>query len=628
MVAAHGLRRHAHAAILKHGAASLRDMFQVESVIEAKFPGRGGLARPALAFLKWALREADVNAFLAEAEGLEGLEFTGRILEHFNFNYSVAGREIENIPAKGRVVIVSNHPLGLFDGMALLKLVSEVRRDVRIVANDILMQFKPLHPVLLPIVNLGGGCNKANVQAIHAALANDEAVIIFPSGEVSRAGPLGIRDGRWQAGFLRFAEQAEAPLLPVHLDGRNSALFYSLSAMFKPLSTLMLVGEAMRQRDVTLPVRIGEPIAWREIAALGVPREQKIRHISRHVHGLPKTACVRNRTENPIAHPESRVAVRNELRGAEHLGRTSDGKDIVLLEGRFNPAVMRELGRLREGAFRREGEGTGKRRDLDAFDAYYKHVVLWDESDQQIAGAYRIGAAASIIDARGPEGLYTHGLFTFEDGFRPLLAQSLELGRSFVQPRYQGQRALEYLWYGIGAYVATRPAVRYLFGPVSVSAEYPEEARKLLVYFYRLYFGVAQALATPRVPFTIPAAEEAGLAEVIPGGDYTRDFGALKRRLGDLGVGVPTLYKQYTELCEPGGARFLGFGVDPAFSGCVDGLVLVDLLMLKARKRERYLGGGRCLVASRNQAFPGAIGGDECSPVVPNVTRRELSRLP
>ena len=337
------------------------------------------------------------------------------------------------------------------------------------------------------------------MHAIHDALGNDEAVIIFPSGEVSRAGPRGIRDGRWQAGFMRFAEQAKAPVLPVHLDGRNSALFYSLSTIFKPLSTLMLVGEAMRQRDATLPVRIGEIIPWREIAALDLPREQKIRRITGQLYGLPKNKVVPFRTEKPIAHPEPRLDVRRELRDGTRLGRTNDGKDIFLLEGRCDSAVMRELGRLREIAFRQVGEGTGKRRDLDAFDAWYKHVVLWDESDLEIVGAYRIGEAGAIVAGRGVAGLYTHGLFTLEEGFFPYLAESIELGRSFVQPRYQGLRALDYLWYGIGAYLASRPDIRYLFGPVSISADYPEEARSLIVHFYRRYFGVEERLATPRV---------------------------------------------------------------------------------------------------------------------------------
>jgi putative hemolysin len=571
-------------------------MFRLEDVIEAKFPDfgsrRGVLAKPALAFLKKVVREADVNAFLADAAGLEGLEFIDRILEHFNFSYSAVGREIDNIPADGRVVIVANHPLGLLDGVALLKLVSSVRRDVRIVANDVLMQFRQLHPVLLPIVNLGGGFNKANVGAIHGALADDQAVIVFPSGEVSRAGPLGIRDGRWQAGFLRFAEQAKAPVLPVHLGGRNSALFYSLSAIAKPLSTLMLVGEALRQRDMTLPVRIGEPIAWREIAALEGPRERKVRRIMRQIYDLPTNRGRRIHTQTPIAHPEPRLDLRRELRESERLGRTGDGKEIFLLEGRQGSTVLRELGRLREVAFRQIGEGTGRRRDLDAFDACYKHVILWDEADLQVVGAYRIGEAASIVAARGPGGLYSHGLFEFEDEFRAKFPQAIELGRSFVQPRYQNLRALEYLWYGIGAYLAARPSVRYLFGPVSVSADYPEKARKLLVYFYRRYFGVGQRLATPRSPFVLTQDDERELAAEIPGEDYARDFRALKQRLGAFGKSVPTLYKQYTDLCEPGGARFLGFNVDPAFAMCVDGLVLVDLAMLKAPKRERYMGCG------------------------------------
>jgi len=569
-------------------------MFRIEQVIAEKFPDLqrkpAMITRPALAFLKMMAREQDVNDFLADNAGLEGIEFIDRILEHFKFSYSVDSGEIENIPAEGRVVIVANHPLGLLDGIALLKMVSRVRKDVRIIANDILMRFAPLHPLLLPVANLGAGYNKDNVRAIHDALANDEAVIIFPSGEVSRAGLTGIKDGRWQAGFLRFAEQAKAPLLPVHLDGRNSALFYGVSTVFKPLSTLMLFSEAMRQRNVKLPVHVGELIPWKEIAALDVPREQKIRRITSQLYGISKPSkVVAFRTEKPVAHPENRLDLRRELRTAERLGQTTDGKEIYLFTARGNSAVMRELGRLREIAFRQVGEGTGKRRDLDAFDSYYKHVVLWDESELQIVGAYRIGEVQDILAKRGAEGLYTHTLFSFEEGLRSHFSQSLELGRSFIQPRYQGLRALDNLWQGIGAYIASRPQVRYLFGPVSVSAGYPEEARKLLVYFYQRYFGVPERLAAPRVPFVITEAEEHVLAGMIPGDDYVRDFRALKQRLGDMGVSVPTLYKQYTELCDEGGAHFLGFGIDPAFSGCIDGLVVVDLLRLKPSKRDRYL---------------------------------------
>ena len=569
-------------------------MLLLEEVIGSRFPAFGerpaAITRPMLAWLRKLVREDDANDFLRTCQGLEGFDFIDRVLDHFNFSYSVVGSELENIPSEGRVVIVANHPLGLLDGVALLQLVGRVRRDVKIVANDVLLAFRPLRPLVLPVVNIGAGSNRANVEAIRGALDRDEAVIIFPSGEVSRAGPRGIRDGRWREGFLRFAESAKAPVLPVHLGGRNSALFYGVSTLFRPLSTLMLLREPHLQHDVTLPVRIGRPVPWREIAASGLTRAQNVERFAREVYELPRRRAPRIMSEGPIAHPEDRVALRRELKGAQLLGTTRDGKQIYLFDSKPDSCVMRELGRLREIAFRAVGEGTGRKRDIDEFDAYYKHVVLWDEGDLQIVGAYRVGDVGRIVVERGAEGLYTHTLFQFHDVLRGHFAQSLELGRSFVQPRYQGLRALEYLWYGIGAYLATRPDIRYLFGPVSLSAAYPEEARRLVVHFYRRHFGTPEQLATARTPYTIAEDDEARLVQLLPGRDYDADFRLLKRRLGELGVAVPTLYKQYADLCEEGGTRFLAFNVDPAFAQCVDGLVQVDLLRLKPGKRERYLG--------------------------------------
>jgi hypothetical protein len=152
-------------------------------------------------------------------------------------------------------------------------------------------------------------------------------------------------------------------------------------------------------------------------------------------------------------------------------------------------------------------------------------------------------------------------------------------------------RALEHLWQGIGAFLATRPDVRYLFGPVSLSASYPEEARRMIVHFYSRHYGMHERLASPRVPYEIADAAVTELRGLMPGADCAADFRTLKRELARRELSVPTLYKQYTELCEPGGTRFLGFHVDAAFGNCVDGLVLVDLLRMKPGKRARYIGG-------------------------------------
>ncbi len=568
-------------------------MIHVEQIFQSKYPALAAnhefIAKPALALLRQLLREQELNAFLLQHHDVEGTEFLEKLLAYCNLSYSVVEGESDNIPAEGRVVIVANHPLGGLDGVALLKLVRRVRPDVRIVANDVLMQFGPLRHMLLPIDNMGKGCTKASIAAINEALERDEAVIVFPSGEVSRPGPTGIKDRPWRGGFLRFAERAEAPVLPIHVDGRNSALFYGLSMLYKPLSTMLLVREMFRRRPKTLHVRIGELIPWQEIAALDMPREEKIKRIERQVYSVRKKSIPLFRTAKPTAQAEPRPALRRELQQADCLGQTKDGKQIFLFDYRGDSPVMREIGRLREIAFRRVREGSGRSRDLDQYDAYYRHLVLWDDSDLQIVGAYRIGETARIVGTRGCEGLYTHSLFAYSESMQRYFPRAIELGRSFVQPRYWGMRSLDYLWYGIGAYLRKHPDIRYLFGPVSISDRYTRAARNLLVHFYRHYFGDEGRLALARDRYLISEAERSPLHDLFAGADYEHGFRVLKEQLGRLGHAVPTLYKQYTEVCEPGGARFLDFGVDAQFSNCVDGLVLVDLDLLKSSKRARYL---------------------------------------
>ena len=232
------------------------------------------------------------------------------------------------------------------------------------------------------------------------------------------------------------------------------------------------------------------------------------------------------------------------------------------------------------------GEGSGLRRDLDKYDDDYFHLVLWDPKELEIVGAYRFIPTAEQLARKGINGLYTHTLFDYGQQMEHVLAQGLELGRSFIQPAYWGRRSLDYLWQGIGAFLARHPQYRYLFGPVSISAGLPLAARDLLIAFYRLYFPASVPAARSRHPY--PASLPQHLQQ-FSGQDYHADLTRLKALLDNLGCAIPTLYKQYSELCEPGGVEFLDFGTDPAFADCIDGLVLVDLSCLKAQKRQRYI---------------------------------------
>ena len=184
-------------------------MICVDTVINEKFPGLGARhprIRKTLALLfKYLFYEAEFKQFERDYPYLIGVDFVDKALEYFDFDYSVKAWERERIPVSGRVVIVANHPIGSLDGLALLKLISDVRPDVKVVANELLYSLKPLRPLLLPVDNMNGNTPKQNLKNIERHLEGDGALIIFPAGEVSRLRATGVKDSRWRTGFLRFA---------------------------------------------------------------------------------------------------------------------------------------------------------------------------------------------------------------------------------------------------------------------------------------------------------------------------------------------------------------------------------------------------------------------------------------
>ncbi|OIO72166.1 MAG: GNAT family N-acetyltransferase [Zetaproteobacteria bacterium CG1_02_53_45] len=566
-------------------------MLNVEALTAEHLPGLLGkppMVRKSLqAILRILFHEKELNRFQATYPHLEGFDFVDQLLEHFDFSYSLRGDERERIPSRGRVVIIANHPIGTLDAAVLMQLVGEIRRDVKAVSNQVLAGITALSPLLLSVDNMGGQSSREQLKAVYRHLENEGAVIIFPAGEVSRMGPAGIRDGSWNSGFLRIATATRAPILPVYIDGRNSMFFYALSLFSKPLSTLWLVREMFKQARRSVHISIGNPIPPESYERTHLPLKSRVKLFQRHVYRIGKQKEPVFVTRRAIAHPENRQQLKLEIEACRLLGQTRDGKRIYLFD--FNPdcSIMREIGRLREISFRAVGEGTGQRRDVDAFDRHSQQIILWDDEELEIIGAYRLrDTRQHSLDGSS---LYTGTLFDFQPAMSPILQQGLELGRSFVQPRYWGKRSLDYLWFGIGAYLHNNPDFRYLLGPVSISDSYPVAARNMLVYFYSHYFGADMQAARARLPYRLNAETLQQMGEIFSGNDFKRDYVTLKSRLGHLGCNVPTLFKQYSELCEPGGVRFLDFNIDPDFANCLDGLVVLDLDKLKASKRSRYI---------------------------------------
>jgi putative hemolysin len=452
---------------------------------------------------------------------------------------------------------------------------------VRIVANDLLGAIDNLDGLLLPVRILGGKPNADSLRAIERSLDNEECVIVFPAGEVSRLGPRGVRDTRWRRGVLRFARSSGAKVLPVRIETRNSVLFYGASVLFKPAGTALLAREMLARRTRPIVLRVGHA------AAIPAPGDvdTQLRSIRRALYALGTRHETIAPGPAPLAAAVDPQRLRGEIEGMATLGNTSDGKRICVGRLAADSPLLLEIGRLRELTFRAVGEGTGRSRDLDAYDSWYEHIVLWDAAAMQVAGAYRIARGAQVLAAHGIRGLYTASLFDYADDAIPRIAQGMELGRSFVAPAYWGGRSIDYLWQGIGAYLRNHPKLRYLFGAVSISAALPAAAREQIVAYYDNFHGVDDSEAVSRRPFRYRAAPPQFDAL-----DADTGFRVLKANLDALGATVPMLFKQYTELCEPGGARFLAFGIDPDFSDSVDGLIELDLQRLQPRKRQRYIG--------------------------------------
>ncbi|HBR99252.1 MAG TPA: GNAT family N-acetyltransferase [Gammaproteobacteria bacterium] len=564
-------------------------MLSVENAFAEKFPAFFAdaprlIRQPIIEVLRRLFRETSVNEFLQHNQGVAGVEFIDKVLEYFSVSYSISNTSRENIPVSGRVVIFANHPLGALDALCLIKLVSEVRSDVRIVANEMLTHLEPLGQILLPVDAFAGASTRLQLQAIQSALEDEQAVIFFPAGEVSRVRPVGVRDTRWNDGFIKYARRTSSPLLPCYIDARNSAFFYGVSALNKPAAGLLLVNEMFRQRARNLPIKVGELIPADVIQKDKRPRAVLLKQVKKHLYRVGKNRSNLFPVEQSIAHPESRQRLKAELAAGQCLGKTHDQKSIYLMQYQPDSTVIKEIGRLREISFRKVGEGTGQRRDLDRYDQDYEHIVLWDDADLEVVGAYRVR-----LGSRASDDLYVSSLFELSADFAAYSAHGLELGRSFVQPRYWGSKALDYLWQGIGAYLYYNPDVRYLFGPVSLSNAYPRGAVNLIVHFYTVYFGRGDSLVEPRLPYRMSRQEKNELVDIFRGDDYKGEFKQLKHLLRHYQVNVPTLYKQYPEVFAPQGVQFLAWNIDEDFGACIDGFLMADLSHLKPSRRKRYI---------------------------------------
>ena len=231
---------------------------------------------------------------------------------------------------------------------------------------------------------------------------------------------------------------------------------------------------------------------------------------------------------------------------------------------------------MRELCFRQVGEGTGRRRDLDSYDDYYLHLCLWNHREQELAGGYRLGLVDEILAKQGVHGLYTSTLFDYDSEFFARCNPAMELGRSFLDPKYQrSYSGLLLLWKGIGHLIAAMPRYRYILGPVSISNLYTPLSHRLIQEFLDQHFASPlTGLAAPRRPPQWPRPAAKRLQQVLGGVEELDELSEIISDIEPSGWGLPILIKQYAKLA----AKAVAWNVDPNFGDALDCLMAADLL--------------------------------------------------
>ncbi len=280
----------------------------------------------------------------------------------------------------------------------------------------------------------------------------------------------------------------------------------------------------------------------------------------------------------PLAEPVPQELIHAEFEALDPSFKvTSRGQfDVFVAPFHALNNIMFEIARLREMTFRAVGEGTGKPRDMDEHDLYYLQLIIWDREQKKIVGGYRLGQGDRIFKRFGVNGFYINTLFKIKPGFYPILHQAVELGRSYVTEEYQKHRLpLFLMWKGILSFLLANPDYRYLYGPVSISKDYSDASKSVMVEFVqRFFFDKSLAkLVAPRKPFRayVKSVNTKILAESLHG-----EFEALEAFIETIEPAhfkVPVLFRQYLKQ----NAKFIAFNVDPNFADCLDGLMILDI---------------------------------------------------
>lgn len=548
---------------------------------------------------------SDMNKLYDTYAYLDGLDFINAVLNELGIIIDISEADKNKIPTDKPFIAVANHPLGGIDGLIMLKILIECHPDAMILANFLLCKIKPIANHICPVNPFETRKEVfQSTNGIRSALNHLKEGIplgIFPAGEVAQKSKLingQILDKTWDKSALKLIKKAQVPIVPMYFNAQNSHVFYVMAGIHDNLRTASLPSEVLRSKNKKIQVRIGTPIEIAhiqkdiDITSFGNIIRQQLDILSFFKKRRKKIIDLHHyqfRKVQPIAkslHPTSELNYIQKMESEGDLLFCSGNYKVFFTQITDKPELFHEIGRLREMTFRNVGEGTMKSLDTDEYDLYYHHLILWDDQNQVIAGAYRLGLGAEIYKKYGMAGFYIHELFHLHGGMHGVMSHSIEMGRSFITQAYQQKPTPLYLlWKGIMMVAKLYPSHKYLIGAASISNEFSDCSKAMMTQYLEHHFlddNLSHYVAPKKhYQYQYNSKQKQVFADVIQKG--LPELDKMISNIEPDGKKVPVLIKKYLKQ----NASVLSINVDPSFNNAIDVLMYIDINKLDSDKYDR-----------------------------------------
>ena len=530
------------------------------------------------------------------------------LFERLGIKWSIENPEVlENLDDRPKV-FVANHPYGLPDAFALFQLLTHHRSNIKIFANKLLAATQLEEPRLLFVDPFGAadtkGQNRKSIATALKHLRDGGDLALFPGRICShlKTSDWTISDSDWTDQVRKFVEVSGGEMVPLYISGRNSMMF-NVSGLIHPrIRTYMLLREFLRGgHDFTF--KVGEPVSSRQLAR--VSRSVSVGTFARSLVYALKTGTPSVPDIPQLIMPELRTEAENEttlrkpvpisgkhalavLKSHEILVK-QNGYTIYQSENGASGTLMDMICEVRFAAYASQTNVSDPSQLQDKYDAFYSHLILWDDAKQNIVGVYRYTLPDPSKTPVSSDNLVTSSIFDLTSNFENLLPNSMELGRAAILPEYQKSYSpLMLLWRAILEVPRKNKNIKYLFGPVTMGRNFNPVSRELLRRFVMRHWRdeAMDGFITPKLALDLEIPREVKINQLEKGcGDYSK--------LGNIVSGfeggqrsLPVLFRHYAHV----GCKYIGFGEWRELDNATTGITILDLDNISRSLLTRYFG--------------------------------------